>query len=487
MARPLDVPVGGGARRDHGAAVCRAVSPAPVVPSHRAEAGPPARRPCRTAVAARRHRSDAAPRRDPLRPAGSSSPGVTVPVIVLAMVPALQFPGWQWRSLVLATRRRAVGPAGRSPRRRAVNLRHGRLLTMDTTRLAGHAHRIRVVGVGAVVRPDGRDRHDPRLVVSACAATPGGDVYFEVAAGVVTVLLLGRVIEARVEASGRGIPAARSSTSPPRRSRRRRTPEREARAAATALRAGARFVGPVPASGSPPTAWSSTARRRRPEHAHGRARAGRRDAGDAVTAATIVHGGPPRGARDRVGATPPRADRVASSRTRSSERPGRNGLADRVGRVFVPDRRSPSRSAHAAAWLLTRQLRSSRPSPQPWRGARHRVPVRPRPRDARRGARAVAPDAALSAASSSRVPKCSTAPARTSTRSARQDGTRSRPAGMRLLRVNACRWRAPRCRRGPGRARCRGARWSAGRSTRIRPMPSSAGAEARASEPLAST
>ena len=101
MARPLDVPV----RRPVPVAItARPVdvagepaldlvpshAPKPALPSEPADA-PPAGAPART------------PRRDPLRLRLIVSAVLTVPVIVLAMVPALQFPGWQWASLVLAT------------------------------------------------------------------------------------------------------------------------------------------------------------------------------------------------------------------------------------------------------------------------------------------------------------------------------------------------------------------------------------------------
>ena len=55
---------------------------------------------------------------------------LAVPVILLAMIPALQFPGWQWVSLALAT---PVVTWAAWPFHRAtwLNLRHG-ATTMDT-------------------------------------------------------------------------------------------------------------------------------------------------------------------------------------------------------------------------------------------------------------------------------------------------------------------------------------------------------------------
>src|SRR5262245_14790552 len=61
---------------------------------------------------------------DPLRDRLLISVALSVPVIVLAMVPALQFDYWQWLSLVLAA---PVVVYGGWPFHRAafVNLRHG--------------------------------------------------------------------------------------------------------------------------------------------------------------------------------------------------------------------------------------------------------------------------------------------------------------------------------------------------------------------------
>src|SRR3954464_7418251 len=66
----------------------------------------------------------------PLRRRLLASAVLTVPVVLLAMVPALQFPGWQWVSLALAT---PVVLWGGLPFHRATwtNLRHG-ASTMDT-------------------------------------------------------------------------------------------------------------------------------------------------------------------------------------------------------------------------------------------------------------------------------------------------------------------------------------------------------------------
>ena len=60
---------------------------------------------------------------------------LAIPVVVLAMVPAVQFPNWQWVSLALAT---PVAVWGAWPFHRAAlaNVRHG-AATMDTLISAG--------------------------------------------------------------------------------------------------------------------------------------------------------------------------------------------------------------------------------------------------------------------------------------------------------------------------------------------------------------
>ncbi|MET0161777.1 MAG: cation transporter, partial [Microbacteriaceae bacterium] len=76
-------------------------------------------------------RSPAAPpQRDPLLQRLLISAALALPVLVLSMAPALQFPNWQWLVLALGA---PVALWGAWPfhRAAAVNLRHG-ALTMDT-------------------------------------------------------------------------------------------------------------------------------------------------------------------------------------------------------------------------------------------------------------------------------------------------------------------------------------------------------------------
>src|SRR3954469_17694563 len=100
---------------------------------------------------------------------------LAVPVVALGMVPALQFGGWQWLSLVLAT---PVVVWGGAPfhRAAATNLRHG-AATMDT-----------LVSLGTLAA----------FGWSLYALFVGtGEIYLEAAAGVTTLILAGRFFEAR--------------------------------------------------------------------------------------------------------------------------------------------------------------------------------------------------------------------------------------------------------------------------------------------------
>lgn len=119
----------------------------------------------------------------------------SVPVIVVSMIPALQFPGWQWAALAITL---PVVLWGGFPFHRAAwtNLKHG-ATTMDTlismgslaaliwsvwAMLFGHAG---MIGM----------RHAASLTLTRQAA--GSAIYLEAACGVITFILAGRYIEAR--------------------------------------------------------------------------------------------------------------------------------------------------------------------------------------------------------------------------------------------------------------------------------------------------
>ncbi|GGV11863.1 heavy metal translocating P-type ATPase [Streptomyces griseoflavus] len=120
---------------------------------------------------------------------------LALPVVLLAMVPALQFDNWQWLSLTLAA---PVVVWGAAPFHRAAwtNLRHG-AATMDTLvsvgTLAAFGWSLWALFLGDAGTPG--MRHPFELTVSR---TDGASaIYLEVAAGVTTFILLGRYLEAR--------------------------------------------------------------------------------------------------------------------------------------------------------------------------------------------------------------------------------------------------------------------------------------------------
>jgi Cu+-exporting ATPase len=131
---------------------------------------------------------------DPLKTRLIVSAVLTLPVIVLAMVPAWQFTFWQWLSLTLAA---PVVVWGGWPfhRAMAVNLRHA-AATMDTLvsigTLAAFGWSLWALFLG--------DAGQPGMTHPFSLTARGGDaIYLEAAAGVTTFLLAGRYLEARAK------------------------------------------------------------------------------------------------------------------------------------------------------------------------------------------------------------------------------------------------------------------------------------------------
>ncbi|RKR89462.1 Cu+-exporting ATPase [Micromonospora pisi] len=120
---------------------------------------------------------------------------LTVPVIALAMAPALQFTYWQWLSLTLAA---PVVVYGGLPFHRAavVNLRHGAatmdtLVSLGTTAAFGWslwALFFGTAGTPGMVHPFSFD---------ISRSDGSGNIYLEAAAGVTLFILAGRYFEAR--------------------------------------------------------------------------------------------------------------------------------------------------------------------------------------------------------------------------------------------------------------------------------------------------
>ncbi|MGH4016106.1 MAG: heavy metal translocating P-type ATPase [Pseudonocardiaceae bacterium] len=123
------------------------------------------------------------------------SVALAVPVIVLAMVPPLQFTNWQWLSLTLAA---PVAVWGAWPFHRAAwaNARHG-AATMDTLISLGVAAAflwsLYALFLGTAGEPG--MRHGFSLTVERSAAS--GNIYLEVATGLTAAILTGRFFEAR--------------------------------------------------------------------------------------------------------------------------------------------------------------------------------------------------------------------------------------------------------------------------------------------------
>ncbi|MDN3477654.1 heavy metal translocating P-type ATPase [Curtobacterium sp. APC 4022] len=173
----------------------------------------------------------------PLRRRLVVSTVLAVPVVALSMVPAFQFPWWQWLALVLAA---PVATWGAWPfhRAAALNARHGSA-TMDTLVSLG------IVAAGlwslwALVfgGAGGPDMHMTFAFTAPRGAAP--EPYLEVAAAVTVFLLAGRYAEGRAKtrssAALRALLALGASTA------RVLRDGREVEVPAASLRVGERFV-----------------------------------------------------------------------------------------------------------------------------------------------------------------------------------------------------------------------------------------------------
>ncbi|MFC4376620.1 heavy metal translocating P-type ATPase [Nocardia halotolerans] len=120
---------------------------------------------------------------------------LTVPVIAMAMIPALQFTNWQWLSLTLAA---PVVVWGALPFHQAAwtNLRHG-AATMDTLvsmgTLAALGWSLYALFWGTAGTPG--MKHPFEFTIARMDGS--GNIYLEAAAGVTTFILAGRYFEAR--------------------------------------------------------------------------------------------------------------------------------------------------------------------------------------------------------------------------------------------------------------------------------------------------
>ncbi|HEV7210342.1 MAG TPA: heavy metal translocating P-type ATPase [Blastococcus sp.] len=125
------------------------------------------------------------------------STALSVPVVAMAMIPALQFTYWQWLSLTLAA---PVVVWGGAPFHRAAwtNLRHG-AATMDTLvslgTIAAFTWSLYALFLGTAGMPG--MTHTFELTIGR--SDGGANIYLEAAAGVTTFILAGRYFEARAK------------------------------------------------------------------------------------------------------------------------------------------------------------------------------------------------------------------------------------------------------------------------------------------------
>ncbi|MFJ2028304.1 heavy metal translocating P-type ATPase [Streptosporangium sp. NPDC087985] len=133
----------------------------------------------------------------PLRARLITAVALAVPVIAMAMIPALQFTNWQWLSLTLAAP--VVVYAGWPFHRAAwTNLRHG-AATMDTLvslgTLAALGWSLWALFFGSAGMPG--MTHPFALTIERTDGS--GNIYLEAAAGVTAFILAGRYFEARAK------------------------------------------------------------------------------------------------------------------------------------------------------------------------------------------------------------------------------------------------------------------------------------------------
>ncbi|MFF5704182.1 heavy metal translocating P-type ATPase [Streptomyces sp. NPDC012794] len=272
------------------------------------------------------------PEPDALRQRLLVSAVLALPVVLLSMVPALQFDNWQWLALTLAS---PVVVWGGLPFHRAAwaNLRHG-AATMDTLvsvgTLAAYAWSLWALFFGHAGSPGMRHGFD--LTVSRTDGSSA--LYLEVAAGVVSFILLGRYLEARskrkagaalralMELGAKDVAVLRDG--------------REVRIPVGALAAGDRFVvrpgekiatdGTVVGGSSAVDASMLT----------GESLPVDVTAGDAVTGATVNASGRLVVEATRVGADTQLARMARMVEEAQSGKAGVQRLADRISAVFVP-------------------------------------------------------------------------------------------------------------------------------------------------------
>ncbi|MGH8883133.1 MAG: heavy metal translocating P-type ATPase, partial [Stackebrandtia sp.] len=120
---------------------------------------------------------------------------LSIPVIAMAMIPALQFDYWQWASLTLAA---PVIAWAAWPFHKAAwtNLRHG-AATMDTLISVGTNAALLWSLYALFLGTAGIPGMTHAFTLSVAPSDGAGNIYLEVAAGVTTFILAGRYFEVR--------------------------------------------------------------------------------------------------------------------------------------------------------------------------------------------------------------------------------------------------------------------------------------------------
>ena len=133
----------------------------------------------------------------PLRQRLLVSLALTVPVVLLSMVPALQFDYWQWLALTLAG---PVATWGALPFHRAAwtNLRHG-AATMDTLISLGVTAAFTWSLYALFIGGAGETGMTMPFTLVPSRGSGADEIYLEVASGVTVFLLAGRYAEARAK------------------------------------------------------------------------------------------------------------------------------------------------------------------------------------------------------------------------------------------------------------------------------------------------
>ena len=298
---------------------------------------------------------------------------LTVPVIAMAMIPALQFTYWQWLSLTLAAP--VVVWGGWQFHAAAwTNLRHG-AASMDTLISVGtlaafgwslYALFFGTAGIPGMTHP---------FAITVAPTEGAGNIYLEAAAGVTTFILAGRYLEAR--AKRRSGAALRALMSLGAKDVAILRGGQEVRIPIDTLAVGDIFVvrpGEKVATDGMITEGSSAVDAAMLTGEPVPVEVG---AGDRVVGGTVNVGGRLLVRAARVGADTQLAQMARMVQDAQNGKAQVQRLADRISAVFVPI--VIALAVATLGFWAGRRRRSGRRLHRRGRGADHRLPVRPRP------------------------------------------------------------------------------------------------------------